>query len=294
MKELLLDSRTIIEDPRILGLDKSKFKLLTIPFVIEEIRTSGNDSNISYANRLKLIEKAVYSENINIVPSNIEEIQAVEFIQYSITSPRLNNTEKNILAYILFRKQKGENIYLVTDNKLLKKIAASYKIELFDNSELDKLLNEVESKSDGVDDIYSQIENYERKEKNKIFSGILLGIFLSFIAFNIYTNIDLIIASTNVWGAISLIILLSFILYIIREKWRLPYGFLEFSVGVFSIIVIFYPSRFNFDEIPFDSNLFIKIIGGLYIMVRGIDNVMIALKDTRFGIFFRRTLSLSK
>jgi hypothetical protein len=291
MTELLLDSRILIEEPRILILDTNNYKLLTTPYVLEQIRSSGTSLNISYTNRLKLIENAVDKNIITIVPST-EEVEFIEEIEYSINSPRLDYIEKKMLAYILFKKQEGKKVYLVTRDRLLIKFANNYKIELFNISELDTLLGASEIKQESSSGIYQEIETYERKERSKISSGIFIGILLSFIAYEVYLHIELIIASTNVWGTISLIILLSFILYIIREKWRLPYGVLEFFVGVFSIVAVFYPNRFNLSSIALDSNLLIKVIGGLYIMVRGIDNVMIALNDTKFGIRFRRLFSI--
>ncbi|CAN5631441.1 hypothetical protein BH11BAC3_BH11BAC3_08180 [soil metagenome] len=291
MKELLLDARTIIEDPRVLGLISEDYNLITTPLVLESIRRSGNMSNISYDERLTLIENAVKKEILFIAPSSNYEI---ELIEYSITNFRLTITEKNILAYILYCRKNQQNISLVTKSKTLQKAAATYKINIFPLKELDVLLDSIPKQNYQSDNIIAQIEEYERKERKKILIGLTIGAILSYLAFKIYYNINTILASTNVWGTIALIIILSFTLYIIREKWRLPYGFLEFSIGVFSVIINFYPSKFNFTIIPFDSSFFIKVIGGIYIMVRGIDNVMNALNDTKFGILFRNLLSLRK
>lgn len=91
---------------------------------------------------------------------------------------------------------------------------------------------------------------------------------------------------------IPLLIIVAIILFYIRENWRIPYGYAEF---IFGIIFAFSPFLF-LEIIPNDYeiqiNLLFKIIGGLYIMVRGQDNIAKGYKEKNFN--FPRLKSLLK
>ncbi|MEO7044936.1 MAG: hypothetical protein ABI091_06480 [Ferruginibacter sp.] len=290
MKELLLDTRTIIENPNLFGLNSPDYFLTTTDAVIEEIRKSGTHINISYNDRLELIQLAVDGKTIKIISTLDKEI---DFLIRSISSLRLSYAEKGLLAYIIKKQQNGELVSLVTKSKLLKKFAINSNIDLLSIKELNGILESIPKEEPKPENLIYEIQEYSKKENKKIFYGFIGGFILGIIAFIIYININFIVSSINVWTTIILTIILSFVLYLIREKWRLPYGFLEFSVGVFSIVILFYPSRFNFNLMPLDSTFFIKIIGGLYIMVRGIDNMMKAIKDTQLGLSIKDLFALN-
>ena len=292
MKEILLDTRIIIEYPNLLGIESLEYVFVTTDNVIEEIRNSGNPLNISYNERLRLIENAVQFGSIKLVSTNIGPI---EEIRYSITSIRLDWKDKGLISYILHKRNLKEEVYLATTDKMLLKFAPSFNIKILAKDELDNLLITTSKRSESynTDSIYEQIEDFESKENSRIRNGFFVGFVLSLIAFLIYRNIQLIILSAGIWITISSMILLSFILYIVREKWRLPYGFLEFSVGVFSVWAVFFQSNFHYKAVLFDTNFYIRIIGGIYIMVRGIDNMMIATKDTNFALKFKKFIVLN-
>ena len=294
LKEILLDTRIIIEHPNLLGVVSKDHILITTDDVIDEIRQSGSSLNISYTERLKLIENIVQLGNIKLISTKDGK---VDEIKYSINSVRLNSKDKGIIAYILFKRSLGEEVDLATNDKMLLKFAPTFNIRILDKSQLDNLLiNAPEKDQIGQQygGIFNEIENFESIEYRRIRNGFLAGFALSLIAFLIYINIQRIISSGGVWLTISLLVLLSFTLYIIREKWRLPYGFLEFSVGIFSVWAVFFQNNFQYKILSLDANFFIRIIGGLYIMVRGIDNMMIATKDTHFALKFRKLLALNQ
>ncbi|GKQ75932.1 hypothetical protein KAM447_24400 [Aeromonas caviae] len=58
-------------------------------------------------------------------------------------------------------------------------------------------------------------------------------------------------------------------LYWYRERFRLSYGIFEFIVGVIMTYYIFFP---NFDYSKLGPVEAIQILGGLYVMVRGLNN----------------------
>lgn len=99
----------------------------------------------------------------------------------------------------------------------------------------------------------------------------------------IVTFYAVIVKSHNVWGTVVVSVCLGIALYIIREKQRMLYGGIEFICGVLAIYSIFQESKFELGEIPYTLEFSVKIAGGLYIMVRGQDNMVKALKGTKAG-----------
>lgn len=61
----------------------------------------------------------------------------------------------------------------------------------------------------------------------------------------------------------------------------------EFLVGVVAIIALFSPNEFDFKAINFNLDFNIKLVGGLYIMVRGQDNIVKSQKDKKFGLWLK-------
>ncbi|GAB3956907.1 hypothetical protein GCM10028805_48100 [Spirosoma harenae] len=82
----------------------------------------------------------------------------------------------------------------------------------------------------------------------------------------------------------------SLVLYFIREKYRSGYGIFEFLVGLI-ISFLVNPSS---PEIITDPNLSLKILGGLYIMVRGLDNIVKGLEGRKQGIWLKENWGIGK
>jgi VIT1/CCC1 family predicted Fe2+/Mn2+ transporter len=93
----------------------------------------------------------------------------------------------------------------------------------------------------------------------------------AFIAY--YFN--LLIVTLPVWGTVILLFILGFVVYAIRSRMRLYYGIIEFFIGLYSSVSVFTPKRFDYTDLSVLE--IIQILGGIYIMVRGLDNVSKAL-----------------
>jgi hypothetical protein len=80
------------------------------------------------------------------------------------------------------------------------------------------------------------------------------------------------------WGVLVLIPVLGVVLYWVRAHFRLTYGISEFLVGLITATRVILP-KFQFDNLEVVAIL--QILGGLYIMVRGLDNVEKGLRGSR-------------
>lgn len=132
--------------------------------------------------------------------------------------------------------------------------------------------------------VQDDIIGYERKEKVNLIIGIIIGVASTLLALFVYKNLEKIIATINIWGTIISICISGLLLFVFREKQRLSYGVFEFLVGVLAIVLLFHSDNFDYSKIKFTLDFNVKLLGGLYIMVRGQDNIVKALKDTKLGV----------
>ena len=195
--------------------------------------------------------------------------------------------DTDIISVALLYSEKGETVKIATLDQLIQKFALEKQIDVLGSQQVETLLDNFKMPENKDSSIQSDIVSYEKKEKRTLWLGIIIGIAVAVVAFVIYQNAEKIFSTINVWGTIVLIILIGVSLFVFREKNRLSYGVFEFLVGVIAIILLFQPSKFNLSTIDFNLDFNVKLLGGLYIMVRGQDNIVKAIKDTKAGLFLR-------
>lgn len=65
----------------------------------------------------------------------------------------------------------------------------------------------------------------------------------------------------------------------------------EFAIGFAKIVITLVPANFDY-KILANLDTDINLLGGLYIMVRGQDNIVKALKWSKFGVYLNEKLQL--
>ncbi|MBS7255856.1 hypothetical protein [Flavobacterium branchiicola] len=78
--------------------------------------------------------------------------------------------------------------------------------------------------------------------------------------------------------------------WLLRERFRLIYALIELSVGLATILIVLSTNDFNFEFGNWKFQNYMGIVGGLYILVRGIDN----FTKTNFGSFLLDFFYLKK
>lgn len=284
MKNIILDTSILLRQPRILGLTIPDTKFLVPLAIVEELIERTRQRGAKFDRRVDLIEKAAHQGTVSIL--NLDESEIKQFRE-SHNLTKLSKADISIVAIATSLKSKNEDVTIATLDRDIIKFAQDNKIGVLSEvgeSELSSTF--AESRTDNST-IQTEIISYENKEKQSFWTGIFIGIFATLIAVFAYKNIKLVISTINVWGTIAIILLSGFGLFIFREKQRLAYGVFEFLVGVVAIISLFTPNNFDFNAITFNLDFNIKLIGGLYIMVRGQDNIVKALKDKKIGLWLK-------
>lgn len=285
MTNIILDTNIILRQPKILGLQIPETHFLVPLDVIEELNIRATQRGASYDKRIDLIEKASHQGTISIINPDAPIYRRFGEL------PNLNSlssTDVTILSIALNLKEKGEKVKIATQDKLIWKIGMAYGLEILSETDITNLLtNFVEPKTDITDSVQKEIVIYEKKEKRNFFNGIFTGTIITVLANTIYQNIDKVIGTIHIWGTILIILIAGIALFVFREKNRLSYGVFEFLVGVVAIVMLFQPTNFNLSTLTFNLDFNIRLLGGLYIMVRGQDNIVKAIKDTKIGLYLK-------
>jgi rRNA maturation endonuclease Nob1 len=100
-----------------------------------------------------------------------------------------------------------------------------------------------------------------------------------------FRHISEIISAFHVWGFFSGILLLGVLFYWLREHVQLTYGVVEYVIGASTTYYVLFqkhsPWQFGYSDA-------FGILGGLYVMVRGLDNVGKGFVGTRIEPFWKR------
>jgi hypothetical protein len=98
----------------------------------------------------------------------------------------------------------------------------------------------------------------------------MVGVLGAVGASTIFFNAAYLLSTISIWGTALALPLLGILLFWYRQRYRLSYGVFEFLVGVMMGYFVFLPS-FDFKTLGVIQGL--QILGALYVMVRGLDNI---------------------
>lgn len=149
-------------------------------------------------------------------------------------------------------------------------------------------------------DLKKNIEKLERevKKSRKLISQIRpVFYFLGFLTLIIFfleniQNLQYLKNNISIISLIGISLLFGFLLFLYRENYRLGYGILEIIFGLLTIISLF--ENINNQPRVLDIEVYVKLVGGLYIIVRGMDNVFKNIENKRIGIWLKNTYNIGK
>jgi hypothetical protein len=116
--------------------------------------------------------------------------------------------------------------------------------------------------------------------KTYFFTTLGLIIALIFLIFTFRTDKTVI----NFFACVFISIYSGFYLWFLRKKLRLLYGIIEFIVGVVAVIVVLRSINYSYELLVLPIEKMMSFVGGLYIMVRGIDNCFQSEKGKKWDV----------
>jgi rRNA maturation endonuclease Nob1 len=276
-KRYIIDTNVLIQHPHILSRAGSK-KIVIPMAVMDEL--SSRDIGERTKGITDLIGGAV-SAGVKIVspPQDIK----YDILSSDRNAQRLSGADIDIACIAInYAEERGKDVpCVVTGDRALANYLSTRGIRTITGSEfLGESQNEILNK--GLEKSAREVVS---SQKRYIVISFSLGIGTSLLGTLIYSNIQLLVSTVSVWGTMTLMPLIGILLFWYREKFRLSYGVFEFFVGVIMSYYVFFPI-FNYSTI--DVTQGIKILGGLYVMVRGLDNIGKGIGGTKVEFIWNK------
>lgn len=260
--EYLLDSSAIISHPEILNFKSSDLKLTVIWQTLDELgfyRYNKNNSELR-----KLVNRA-------ISVGNLKQVGA-----YGIYPPpsfgRSKAVDTSIVSYVIDQKAKGAEIFCVSSDldiliPLRERNAALTPEEFVSRYEA--------SSRDAATDAVG-LALFRRRSKFDLASNVVTSIVSVLVTAAIFHFLDQIITHLYVLGWAGAVVITMFLglgIFWVRQNFRLPYALAEITVGILSVLTSVSVAENGF-PVALEANLnaTIKLAGGLYVIVRGLDN----------------------
>lgn len=273
----IIDTSVLFQHPQILARAGNR-KIIIPQAVMEELSHRGRGSK--WADVAELVASSIPAGvKIALAPEKLKN----DLIQSDRNAQRLSGADFDIarIAIAYAEQQGSEAPCVVTNDKALSYFLSSRNIKSITGSEFigeskgDSLNKEIEDKADKV--VSSQ--------KRYVITSFILGVVASAAGNVIYSNIDLLVSTITVWGTMVGLPVLGLALFWYRENFRLSYGAFEFCVGVIMSYYVFFPS-FSYSGLGVTDG--IQILGGLYVMVRGLDNIGKGIAGTRLESLWQK------
>ncbi len=271
MKTYILDLGYIIWGPSILSLNK-RDRIVVPQAVLYEIESQSLQYAHSHFEEIaQLIRDSAKKELISIE----EPTELIKNLTFDLTL-----SDIQILSLAKDYSKENNDVAIVSAETNIRSIAKELNLRVIDRSEFTKLINE----SEKDEALLKKANKISRTQWKFIIWNILISLFAT-ILFNFgWNNLELIVNTINVWATILLIIFLASFIYWFRGRYLLFYALLEIFIGFTTSVRVFYPD-FNYDKLTDIS--FLQIIAGIYVVIRGLDNLGKSLKKTRFNSFWR-------
>ena len=185
------------------------------------------------------------------------------------------------LALDLAAENGTENVRVVTTDRGLIRLLASKGVTSIGGRDL--LAAEATAPSDaGIDRAARRIVTAQHRN---LASGVAIALAGTVIAIIIVRNHQLIFHTAPDWIVPIALLLAGLLFFWWRERDRLSYGLFEVMIGLLisSQSIVTLPAPYELSTAKS-----IQLVGGLYVMVRGLDNIDRSVEDTRFGGWWKR------
>ena len=276
-KRYIIDTNVLIKHPHILARAGSK-RIVIPTSVMDELSAGGRGDRTKGI--AELIAGAV-SAGVNIVksPRNIK----IDISPTDRNAQQLTGADLDIARIaIKYAEERGKGVpCVVTSDQALAHFLSTQSIraitarEFLGESKNERLNSEIEKSA----------SNIVSSQKRYLVISFLLGIGVTLLGSLVYSNVEIIVSTVSIWGTAIAVPLLGIALFVYRKNRRLSYGISEFFVGVLMVYYVFFPT-FNYSALNVTEG--IKILGGLYVMVRGLDNIGKGVEGTRAEPIWRK------
>ena len=272
----LLDTNAVLQVPEVLAAARQR-KLLIPKSVLAKLATLNRE-------RSRKVVGALVNDAIAAGAEVVETPRHIhcEPLAADLAAHRLTRGAMEVARTAIGLAEGGKAVCVVTLDKPLGDFLATRKIRSLPPAAFLK-----EGKSETADAaLLTSAKSYAAGRNRYLAINATVGALGALGAGIVYFNAAYLLSTISVWGTVVILPLLGVLLFWYRQRYRLSYGVFEFLVGVMMAYFVFLPS-FDLKTLGVIQGL--QILGGLYVMVRGLDNVGQGIEEgTRLETLWNR------
>jgi rRNA-processing protein FCF1 len=276
----ILDSSALLQTPEVLARAGSR-KLLVPEAVLRELSVRGREG---MRNRIGDLINQAAARGVKIVRSPntpIDDLLAIDRNAQRISGVAIDIARTAIEYSDRFGPS---GVCVVTFDRVLSDFLSSRGITAITGVQfLQQSLADIPDA-----EIQRSAKSFAASQWRFVALSIVLGVLLSLLGQLAFSRLSYLVSTVSVWGTVVALPLLGVTLYWYRQKYRLSYGIFEFIVGFVMTLYVFFPT-FSYTALTVVEG--IQILGGLYVMVRGMDNVSKGVEGTRVESVWRKLFS---
>lgn len=277
----ILDTNVLIQYPEVFAKVGEQIKLVLPEAVLAEI--SHAPSTGRWEGLQTLVEEAI-SRGVEVMQSPHEVKLNIQSMDRA--AQRLSGADIDIarIAIDLTNRFGKTAVSVVTADKALIQFLESRNIEAFGAQQF--IANTSSQKANQV--LQESAGRLASSQSRFAVTSFAMGIVASLVSNMLFSYRNQLLSTIPVWGTILALPLIGIGLYWYRERYRLSYGVFEFCVGV---LMGYYIFLLDFDYSKLGATHAIQILGSLYVMVRGMDNIGKGIEGTKFGAYWKQIFS---
>lgn len=267
---LILDTEILIQHPHLLSAGDKNLKFILPQAVLEELREARFGRNF-----VDLIEAATQSGQLEIVPRPVPQ-------KLTHSMSRMNPGDESVIQTALHYLKTKKNPILVTEDNRLKSVAQKYGIATANGEQaLQRLQSSPDEQTSLLANVRKAADAIAQKTRRYFLQGLVIGVATSSIVILTWQFREDIVRIIPRFGMLPIALVVGIALFIFRSRQRLGYGIVEIAIGLFATYYSQKGDLTNPDSI-------VRVLAGLYIVVRGLDSVGKGIQGTKYETAWRR------
>lgn len=261
MADILLDTNVILAEPSILAKAPPTDTYVVLGSVMAQLMKSSPSF-------IRLVREASKNGRVVLIDSNEQNKGDPDF---------------DLLTHADACKDAGKDIFIATRDAQLRDLAKEIGVKTLT---LAQLLSRITPNAEvSNQDTLNLANELDKAQKRVIWVAVAVGIVSAVLSTLLVLSFSAIVQYISVWGTIILGIAMGAMLYAWRGRSRLSYGVFEFVFAVLLLVSTFWPT-FDYNKLLLTD--YLKMGAAVYIMVRGLDNIGIGLKNTRWSTWWKK------
>ncbi|MBN8676200.1 MAG: hypothetical protein J0L56_18860 [Chitinophagales bacterium] len=273
MQYFILDTNIIIRDPGVLTRWSPNYKIIIPRFLFAELDKVSSKLGGAVGRLWEILEQAEYKDFVLV---DEREVVVSEETFSKNEQQKLSYVDLQLLQLTSEIQKERKNVILVTNDRALRVISERFGLKTYD---LFQFLNTITVfKTTALEDLKKN-EKINQYQNRKFIYGLISGIIITVLTILVKTNFQFLYQTLNIWGTLILVFISGIVFFLFRTNYRMFYGALEFLFGFYVSTRVFTEKGFDYDTIGIVE--IIQIVGGIYVMVRGLSNIDDGIKGTR-------------